>query len=122
VNIHVKKPKSAVLYNSIIHFFQLKFLKSDLDKIIKELTPVQVVNSPDFNPILLDQSDERTSVSASRLLNNYRWCNKLQECINSTSLTTYKRFQQTYAERKSPKYRTYNVRPFKKECVIFIFL
>jgi hypothetical protein len=88
---------------------------SELDKIIKELQPVQVVNSPDFNPVLLDQNDERANVTANRLMNNYRWCNKLQECINFTILSTYKRFQQSYAERKSPKYRFYSTKPFKKE-------
>ncbi len=96
---------------------RLLFLKnwSELDKIIKELQPVQMVNSPDFNPILLDQNDERANVSGNRLMNNYRWCNRLQECINLTSLSTYKRFQHSYAERKSPKYRSYGIKPFKKE-------
>ena len=32
-----------------------------------------------------------------------------------TTLSTYKRFQQSYAERKSPKYKNYSTKPTKKE-------
>lgn len=40
---------------------------------------------------------------------------KLQECILVTHLMPYKRFQQTYAEKKSPKIKTYSLKPPKKE-------
>ena len=45
---------------------------------------------------------------------------KLQENFNNTTLSTYKRFQQTYAERKSPIYKSYSIKPTKKEYEIKI--
>jgi hypothetical protein len=87
----------------------------EMDRLMKELQPVQIVNSADFNLILLDQCDEKSVVSANRLFNNYRWYTKLTETISCTTLNIYKRFQTSYAERKSSKYRSYGVKGLKKE-------
>ncbi len=40
---------------------------------------------------------------------------KVQEIINCTSLPTYKRFSQTYLDKKNPKYKSYGLKPIKIE-------
>ena len=87
-----------------------------MDRLIKDLQPIQLPTiCPEFNSILTEQIDERTSMNANKLVNNYRWCIKIQENINLTMMTIYKRFHQSYAEKKSPVYKKYAIKPTKKE-------
>lgn len=85
----------------------------DLDRILRDLQPVVVKDAPEFIPILVDQSD--ANYSGAKLMNNYRWVTKVQEMINSTSLPVYKRYGQAYNLSKSPKYKSYSIKPIKKE-------
>ncbi|CAF0851068.1 unnamed protein product [Brachionus calyciflorus] len=99
----------------------------ELEKIFKDLQPVTILFpfqgsttiqpwQADFYSVLLEQTfEEKTTVTSSKMINNYRYLTKLQENCNLTNLTSYKRFQQSYAEKKYPKYKSYNNRLMKKE-------
>ena len=51
---------------------------SDLDKVIKELQPVQFININDFNSLLLNNVDvDKLGVTGSKLVRNYRWTTKV---------------------------------------------
>jgi hypothetical protein len=52
---------------------------SELDRVIKELQPVQFINIQDYNSILLDQIDEKAQISGVKLINNYRWTAKVNK-------------------------------------------
>ena len=40
---------------------------------------------------------------------------KVQEAINCTALPNYKRYSQTYMDKKVPKYKNYGIKPIKIE-------
>lgn len=85
----------------------------DLDRILRELQPVVIKDAPEFIPVLVDQSENNQP--ASKFMNNYRWVSKIQELVSSTSLPVYKRYSQSYNLSKSTKYKTYSIKPIKKE-------
>lgn len=84
-----------------------------LDRILRELQPVVIKDVPEFIPVLVDQSDN--NLAGSKFVNNFRWYNKLQEKISSTSLPLYKRYSTAYNVLKSHKYKQYSIKPIKKE-------
>jgi hypothetical protein len=93
----------------------MNLYQREFDKLIKELQPVQMINIPDFNSILLDQNDERVNINSTKFIDNFRWCLKVQESVNLTTLYPYKRFSQNYMDRKSLKYPSYSIKSCKKE-------
>lgn len=86
----------------------------DLDKILRELQPIVIKDAPEFIPVFANQQNDNT-VSGTKFMNNYRWVTKVQELINSTSLPVYKRYSQAYNLNKSTKYKSYSIKPIKKE-------
>lgn len=84
-----------------------------MERIVKDIQPVVIKDAQEFIPVLIDQND--TNISGTRFVNNFRWITKIQETINCTSLPTYKRYSQTYLDKKSIKYRNYALKPIKIE-------